>query len=411
MVLAESGEAVSQLGSVADYVEVDERYELAVAACLGDLLQHVVVQSHEHATAGLAFARERNAGRVGFLIATTGGGRRSSGNPTRSSTPRAPGVLPLSAVVRVSGPAAERSSGSARTLSWPRPVRRRSRRRCGRRRPSPRSTARSFAGAHRVEGGVRSETRTILATKREIKQLREHAELETAALARLRGDAAASTWISPPSSRRSRRSSPSSIDRKRRSSRSSFRSSAPASPAERVSRKQEQVAVERRTAEEELSAQEARQDEARESIHRIELEQRTADEQLSTAQRRLFEAREAAESQARRTAEAKAAHAALVERTSGLVTEIQRLEEASNELEQRAIARAEDLRRNGVRREELRASIEHSERQLTNDLHALRRAARGRTGGRRDVAVAARRLRITGADHPRGTPIGRGHSS
>ena len=72
LILAESGDDVAQLGSVADYLEVDGRYERAVEACLGELLQHVVVRTHEHAAAGLAFARERNAGRVGFLVVTRG---------------------------------------------------------------------------------------------------------------------------------------------------------------------------------------------------------------------------------------------------------------------------------------------------------------------------------------------------
>src|SRR4029079_4895842 len=95
---------------------------------------------------------------------------------------------------------------------------------------------------------------------------------------------------------------------------------------ERINRKQDQIASERRSAEDELRTQEARQDEARQSIARIESEQRTADDLLSTAQRRLFEAREAMQAQARRTSEAKASHAALVERSSALATGAQLLE-------------------------------------------------------------------------------------
>src|SRR5262249_8599743 len=61
MILAESGGALPHLGSVADYVDVDREHERAVDAALGDLLQHVVVRSHEDAAAGLQFARERAA--------------------------------------------------------------------------------------------------------------------------------------------------------------------------------------------------------------------------------------------------------------------------------------------------------------------------------------------------------------
>ena len=141
--------------------------------------------------------------------------------------------------------------------------------------------------------------------------------------------------------------------------------------AERISRKQDQIATERRSLEEELRAQEARQDEARASIDRIEAEQRTADEQLNVAQRRLFEAREAIQAQGRRTAEAKAAHAALVERASGLAVEIQRLEEASRELEQRLEARREDLRRTETARRDLGAAIAASELRLVADLRTF----------------------------------------
>ena len=56
------------MGSVADYLEVDRRYERAVEASLGESLQHVVVASHAHAAAGLRLARDRNAGRVGFVV-------------------------------------------------------------------------------------------------------------------------------------------------------------------------------------------------------------------------------------------------------------------------------------------------------------------------------------------------------
>ena len=65
-ILAESPDDVGQMGSVADYLEVDRRYERAVEACLGESLQHVVVATHAHAAAGLRLrARaQRRPGRV-----------------------------------------------------------------------------------------------------------------------------------------------------------------------------------------------------------------------------------------------------------------------------------------------------------------------------------------------------------
>ncbi len=73
-ILAESPDVVGQMGSVADFIEVDRRYERAVEACLGEWLQHVVVASHAHAAAGLQLVRERGAGRVGFVVADSRAG-------------------------------------------------------------------------------------------------------------------------------------------------------------------------------------------------------------------------------------------------------------------------------------------------------------------------------------------------
>ena len=53
MVLVQANGHVGQQGAVADYLEVDSRYERAVEACLGDLLQHVIVERHDQAAAGL----------------------------------------------------------------------------------------------------------------------------------------------------------------------------------------------------------------------------------------------------------------------------------------------------------------------------------------------------------------------
>ena len=60
-VLAQANGKVGQQGAVADYLEVDAGYERAVEACLGDLLQHVVVERPEHAAAGFELVREAAA--------------------------------------------------------------------------------------------------------------------------------------------------------------------------------------------------------------------------------------------------------------------------------------------------------------------------------------------------------------
>jgi Chromosome segregation ATPases len=67
-VLVQANGKVNQQGAIADYLEVQEGYERAVEACLGELLQHVVVERAEHASAGFQLVREAGAGRCGFLV-------------------------------------------------------------------------------------------------------------------------------------------------------------------------------------------------------------------------------------------------------------------------------------------------------------------------------------------------------
>src|SRR5262245_13735106 len=49
MVLVQANGQVGQMGALADVIEVEPRFERAVEACLGELLQHVLVHRHEHA--------------------------------------------------------------------------------------------------------------------------------------------------------------------------------------------------------------------------------------------------------------------------------------------------------------------------------------------------------------------------
>jgi chromosome segregation protein len=339
MILAESGDAVRHLGSVADYVEIDRQYERALDAALADLLQHVVVRTHEDAVAGLQIARERSAGRVGFLVA---------GDDPASA------VRALVSSVRVAASRDEARAIAAETGGV-----------------SATIDGEVFRGTDRVEGGARGEARSILTTKREIKELRERAEAEGTRLDRLREEAA-SLDMTIAAAESAIASLSAELHRQEKAIVGyDLQMTAAGDASERVARKQDQIGIERRTAEEELRAQEQREDEARESIQRIETEQKTADEQLAVAQRKLFEARETASSQARITAEAKATHAALVERSSALGIEVQRLEDAARELEARVVSRSEELHRNTARREQLREAIAASERQLDDDLRTF----------------------------------------
>ena len=357
LVLAESSDDVAQLGAVADHLDVDGRHERAVEACLGDLLQHVVVQTHEQAAAGLRFAQARDAGRVGFFVAGTPAAWPDHDAP-------APGLTSLAEVVRVSGPAAG-AIRAALVRAW-----------IAESYESARAAAAVitdpiatldgdvFRGSHIVEGGARAGARGILATKREIKELRERADAGRVAVDRLRGEIS-TLDVTVAEIESAILSLQAELHRQEKAVVGFDLQVANAGDAiERIRRKQDQIAVERRSAEEEQRVQESRQDEARESIARIEAEQRTADDLLNAAQRRLFAAREAMQAQARRTSEAKASHAALVERAAAVAVEVQRLEEASRELEARISTREDDLGRNESRRAGLLASVASSEAML-----------------------------------------------
>jgi chromosome segregation protein len=185
MVLAQANGHVGQQGSVADYLDVDPKYERAVEACLGDLLQHVIVPTHEQAQAGLGLIREENVGRCGFVVLAgaperaahegieregVGGG---SAVPIFGSAVAPAGLVSLGEVLRITGDhaaviAAILPEGfiaddieSARQASG--------------------STSSSIAtlagdvvrGRMLISGGSKDEGRAILGIKREIKELRD----------------------------------------------------------------------------------------------------------------------------------------------------------------------------------------------------------------------------------------------
>ena len=78
MVLVNANGRVGQMGALADFIDVEPRYERAVEACLGELLQHILVERLEHVSAGLQLIRQENAGRAGFIV-----GNPSEGNSAR----------------------------------------------------------------------------------------------------------------------------------------------------------------------------------------------------------------------------------------------------------------------------------------------------------------------------------------
>ena len=364
LVLAETGETLRHMGSVADHLDVEPRYERAVEACLGEFLQHVIVGTHEDAAQGLAIAREKQAGRVGFLVV--------EGKISARPTPITPGnVRRLSQIVRVTGPAASAIEAEL-SNAWVAETRDAARW-SATQVPGPVATCDGdvFRGGNLVEGGQRAESLGILSTRREIRELRERSIADAAEIERVQ-EAAAAVAVLIASTESAIAAIQAELHRQEKAAVGFELQVARADEAaERLRRKSEQIATERRSAEEELRAQEARRDEARESIARIETDQRAADDALNGAQRRLFEGREAMQAQAHKTAEAKAAHAALVERAASLAMDVERLQHAAAELDARITARRGDLSRAESRRAELLESIGASEARLDADLRGF----------------------------------------
>jgi chromosome segregation protein len=371
--LAQANGKVEQKGAVADYLEVETGNERAVEACLADLLQHVIVERPEHAAAGFGLVREAGAGRCGFLIAGPSGVASGSSRTDTTIPAGLDGVVALSSVVRVNGVYAgaiadaigdawiadsyERAAEASHLT--PLAV------------VTPEGDV--FHGPHLVTGGLHEEARGILETKGEIKDLRGRIQAEREALLRLAEETGSlETAIAQASNAIAALAA-----EHHKQEKAVVAQEAQLQRAEdettRLGQKSEQLARERRQAEEEREAIDRRQGEARESIARLENDQRAADDRLTAAQRRLFESREAAEDLSRRAAEARADHAALVERAVALASEVERLEEAGAELEARALSLAAERDETHRRIDDLRASIAAGQVTLDADVLALDR--------------------------------------
>ena len=365
LLLSAEGAGVRHLGSVADHLEVAPGRERAVEACLGDLLQHVVVPSRSDAEAGISFVRSRGAGRVGFLVADAA--------DRAGRVPEAPtaSVEPVAGVVEVAGPGAD-AVGAAIAGRWLAPSFDAAAS-AARLTDAPVATPEGdvFRGAGRVDGGAKAEALGILAVKREIRELETRIAAEEAAVKDLAAtiaerDAAASAAETALGELRQQRH-----QHEKTMLGHDMQRTAAVEASRRLARTQELIDTERRTLVEERAGLEARRDEARASIERLEGEQRVADERLAAAQRRVFDGRESIERLRSDVAEVKAGHAALVERASALETGVARTRRANRELEERLEHRSAEHARVAAAREALIASVAESEGQLDGEVVKL----------------------------------------
>jgi chromosome segregation protein len=353
---------IAHLGSVADYIETDDLSERAVEACLGELLQAVVVRTTAEAAHGLDVVRQRGLGRCGFLVL--------DGAPSDPPAHAAlDGTVPLVSRLRIAGDVAPQLRAAVGEAYIAESFDVAARAAASTRGPVATPAGDVFRGDHLVLGGGRSEALGILATKRQIKDLRErlapevqHAQQLSIDVAALEATVAGIEQAVAATVSHLHVHEKSVLEHEVHVARLT-------EALDRIARKQGQIASERRRVEEERRSLDARQDEARRSIARLAAEQQESDSLLAAAQHRLVEARDHAAGIGRRVSDARAAHAAPVERASGLANEAARLEEAARELEARIAARIEERLRNGRRRAELEQAIAEAGRQLAHDRH------------------------------------------
>ena len=366
MVLREANGRVGQRGAVADCLDVDPAYERAVEASLGELLQYVVVDRHEQAAEGLSLVRGADAGRCGFVVLDGVDAFETASDPLRAE-----GVTPVADVVRVSGPHA----GAVRRLLRGAYV------------ADSFARAMAFAGQHDVAvatpegdlvrgrhlvtGGARVESRGILATRREIRDLQTRVAAERDLLASAAaGVAGLEVSLAAASVAVAALQNEQHHHEKVLVAHESLLSRV-AEAGDRHARRTDVISFEERQASEERMAIEARQQEAASSIAALVADQRLADERLADLQRRLAERRDGIAALAGRVAESSALHAGLVERVAAALSEVARLEEAGRDLEERIGARHRELHDNVSRREALAQAIEEANRAIDAEVRRL----------------------------------------
>ncbi|HTM34294.1 MAG TPA: chromosome segregation protein SMC [Vicinamibacterales bacterium] len=369
MVLVSANGKVGQMGALADFLEVEPRYERAVEACLGDLLQHVLVERLEHVSAGLRLIRQEDAGRCGFIVANPDLAEAQSTAGQSAEVPA--GAVRLQDVVRVEGPfagALRAAIGEAwiaesfDTASHVAPSV-----------PFPVATLDGdvFRGRHVVTGGDKAEARGILATKREIKELRERIASQHAELGRL-ADETTRFEQTIAQATAAIQSLGAEVHRQEKAIVSFDAQVARAAQDEsRVQQRVDLVAAEIRRVREEIAGLDARQVEAGESIARLDADKQEADDAFGVAVQRLSAAREQAEAASRTVAEARAEHATLVERCNAAAAEVARMAAAAVELERRVEACVRDIALMRDQRERLITGVTDHETALDADVRTL----------------------------------------
>jgi chromosome segregation protein len=370
LLLAESAGVIDHAGSVADHLDVSPGYERAVEACLGDVLQYVVVGNHGDAARALQFVRERGAGRCGLVVV----GERPAPATIPADAPT-PELAPLGSVVALSGPHAEALRPLVERM-WLAPSFA----------AAVAASARSDAPVVTPDGDVchgpqiviggsgRDEHRGILLTKRDIRDLRERLSTERATVTRL-VETAADIEHRVAVGASAIESMTAEVHRQEMAMVGFELHIAQADDTiARIRQKRDLVDLDTRRAEEEIAGLDQRQADARASITRLADDQRAVDDRLALAQRRLFESREEARLRGDHVRDAMAVHARMLERAAALALEAARAEEVQRDLEARLAARRDERQQTDAAQARLRQAVGEAKRALDAEIAALDRA-------------------------------------
>ena len=228
-----------------------------------------------------------------------------------------------------------------------------------------------FRGKHVVTGGDKTESRGILATKREIKELREKITESRAALDHLIGEAAGFEQAMAHATA----AIAGLTDEIHRQEKSVVGVQGQAERAQddeaRLHQRVNLVGSEINRVKEEIAGIDARQAEARESIARLNEQKTESEIALAETQRRLGDARDTAEGLSGKAAEARANHAGLVERSAAALAEVSRLEDLAADLERRVDSCTRDVALMRDQRERLLMAIVDGQRLMDEDVARL----------------------------------------
>ncbi len=364
LLLAEAPHAVGQHGAIVDHLEVERSYERAVDALLGDLLQHVIVDSAEQVTTALKLLAEKNAGRCGFLVLDGAGVyvpavQPPAGTRALRSVVKATGQY-ADAITHVVGDALiadsfEIARDVARTVGV----------------PVAAPGGEVFHGSWLVQGGARQGARGILELRSETAGLREQITAIRTLMAGLTSEQSTADQQITDTERQLADSVASHHNFEKAIVGHEAQANRSDADLTRVSRRLDVVLTEQHRAEEEERAAAGRRDDAATAITEHEAGYRDAEARLGDVLSRLQGARDHSESKLRLVTEARTQQATMIERVASLGADVARLEAAALELAERIVGRRGDIERTHTRRGELHIGIGETERLLDTDVHTL----------------------------------------